>query len=202
MKLDFKEKAATALFFTGIFLPIRLVFYSFVSEVWIGSFGLITGVMITVMYLANKNKLGKIGNIVNRQVHSFSRGKIGLLSIFYLVFVIYLYSLVIYGIENPPLERKAEFVAVLEKEGITDLESASTAENIGWSGPAASYGILFSIIIILIPNSIGFALFSIINDWTNGWMIHFSTVFLIESLEVLGLILYFRFRHGLQIQKV
>jgi len=200
MKLDFKEKAITALFFTGIFLPIRLVFYSFVSEIWIGSFGLISGVLILVMYLAHKERLGAIGRIVNRQVHSFSKGKIGLLSILYLVFVIYLYSLVIYGVENPPEIRKAEFMAVLEEEGITDLESASHAENIGWSGPAASWGILFSLIIILIPNSISFALFSIINDWTDGWMIHFATVFLIESLEALGLILYFRFRHGLQIK--
>jgi hypothetical protein len=200
MKLDFKEKAITALFFTGIFLPIRLIFYSFVSEIWIGSFGLITGVLITVMYLAHKNKLGKLGVIVNRQIHSFSRGKLGLMSIISLVFVIYIYSLFIYGVENPPEIRKAEFLEVLEEEGVTDIESLSTSKNIGWSGPAASYGILFSILIMLIPNSIGFALYSIINDWTNGWMLHFATVFLIESLEGLGLILYFRFRNGLSIK--
>lgn len=190
---DFKEKALTIAFFTGVFLPVRLLFYTFVSQWWIGSFGLITGILITVMVLSNKNKLGKLGKIVNKQVMSFSKGRYGKLSLVYLVFMIYLYSLFIYGVENPPLERKEEFVQVLEQEGITDLESASKAENIGWSGPGASLGIIFSLIIIMVPNSIGFALFSIINDWTDGWMLHFATVFLIESLEVLGLVIYFRY---------
>ena len=190
---DFKEKALTILFFTGIFLPVRLLFYSFVSQWWIGSFGLITGVLIIVMALSKKNKLGKLGMIVNRQIMSFSKGRYGKLSLVYLLFMIYLYSMFIYGVENPPLERKAEFVKVLEQEGITDLESASHAENIGWSGPGASLGIIFSMIIILIPNKVGFALYSIINDWTNGWMLHFATVFLIESLEALGLVVYFRY---------
>lgn len=193
MKQDYKEKLITGLFFTGIFLPIRLLFYSFVSQWWIGSFGLITGVLILVMYLSHKNKLGKIGIIVNRQINSFSKGKYGKVSLIYLVFMIYLYSMFIYGVENPS-ERKEEFLNTLEAEGITDLESASQAENIGWSGPGASLGILFSLIIILVPNSIGFALYSIINDWTNGWMLHFATVFLIESLEALGLVIYFRYR--------
>lgn len=197
-----KEKLITAAFFTGVFLPIRLFFYSFVSDVWIGSFGLITAVLVTIMYLAHKNKMGKLGVIVNRQVHSFSKGKLGLMSIISLVLVIYIYSLFIYGVEFPPETRKAEFLEVLETEGVTDIESLSNSKNIGWSGPAASYGILFSLLIMLIPNSIGFALYSIINDWTDGWMLHFATVFLIESLEALGLILYFRFRNGPQVQKV
>lgn len=175
-----------------MFLPIRLVFYTFVSQWWIGSFGLITILLITVMVLANKNKLGRLGVIINKQVMSFSKGKFGKVSLIYLVFMIYLYSLFIYGVENPS-ERKEEFLATLEAEGITDLESASQAENIGWSGPGASLGILFSLIIIMTPNSIGFALFGIINDWTDGWMLHFATVFLIESLEVLGLVIYFRY---------
>lgn len=189
---DFKEKALTIAFFTGVFLPVRLVFYTFVSQWWIGSFGLITVMLITVMILANKNKLGRLGIIINKQVMSFSKGRFGKVSLIYLVFMIYLYSLFIYGVENPS-ERKEEFLATLEAEGITDLETASQAENIGWSGPGASLGILFSLIIITIPNSIGFALFGIINDWTNGWMLHFATVFLIESLEVLGLVIYFRY---------
>lgn len=176
-----------------MFLPVRLLFYTFVSQWWVGSFGLITGILIIVMVLSNKNKLGKLGVIVNKQIMSFSKGRYGKLSLIYLVFMIYLYSLFIYGVENPPLERKAEFIEVLGQEGITDLETASKAENIGWSGPGASLGILFSLIIITVPNSIGFALFSIINDWTNGWMLHFATVFLIESLEALGLVIYFRY---------
>ena len=200
MSLDLKEKAITILFFTGVFLPIRLLFYSFVSQWWIGSFGLITAVLLVVMYLAHKNKMGPLGKIINKQIMSFSKGKVGIFSIISLLFVIYLYSLFIYGIENPPLERKAEFVEVLEKEGITNLETASKSENIGWSGPGAEWGILFSLLIMLVPNSIGFSIYSIINDWTDGWMIHFATVFLIESLESLGLILYFRY--GLQKQKV
>lgn len=191
---DLKEKLVTAGFFTGIFLPIRLLFYSFVSKYWLGSFGLITIVLVTLMYFSNKGKLGRLGIIVNRQVQSFATGKFGLFSIIWLLFMIYLCSMIIYGVNNPPQEVKAQFKEVLNTEGINDLESATHAQNIGWSGPAAAYGVLFSILVLLVPNKIAFTLYSIIDDWTFGWLVHFSTVILIGSIEELGLILYFRYK--------
>jgi len=41
-KSDFKEKLIIAGFLIGIFLPIRLVFVEYVSDHWLGNFGLIS----------------------------------------------------------------------------------------------------------------------------------------------------------------
>ncbi len=99
----------------------------------------------------------------------------------------------IYGIENPP-EMKQEIVGILAEEGIDDLNSSlDGSKNLVWTGPAAVLGPAFAMLVILVPNNLGFSMYSIINDFTDGWLLHFITVFLIEHLEVLGLVVYFRY---------
>ena len=191
---DLKEKALVSIIFTGIFLPVRLFFFTYVSQHWIGSFGMMSIILIVLIYLSRKSKLGYVGRIIDKQVMSFSKGRWGKLSLIWLIFTIYLYALFVYGASYVDPDTKQIFVDQLAAQGITDIESARTAENVGWSGPGASWGILFSLLIILVPNKIGFSIFGIINDWTSGWVLHFAMVFLIESLEVLGLVLYFRYR--------
>lgn len=193
-KQDAKEKLFTVALFTGIFLPTRLFFYTYVSDVWIGSFGLITSIMIAMMVLAHKNKLGAVGRIVNRQMMSFSKGKFGKFAMFQTIFFIYIFSLAIYGITNPPDLMKEQITNTLAAEGIDDLESSlGGSQNLVWTGPAAILGPAFAVLIIIVPNNLGFALYSIINDFTHGWLLHFVTVFLVEHLEILGLVVYFRY---------
>ncbi len=192
-KQDALEKVLTVAIFTGLFLPVRLVFYTYVSEYWLGSFGLITGIMIAMMVLAKKGKIGKVGRIINRQTMSFSKGKFGKFAMFQTIFFIYLFSMAIYGIENPP-EMKQEIIGILAEEGIDDLNSSlDGSKNLVWTGPAAVLGPLFALLVILVPNNLGFSMYSIINDFTDGWLLHLITVFLIEHLEVLGLVVYFRY---------
>jgi hypothetical protein len=90
-------------------------------------------------------------------------------------------------------ENKELIVGTLAAEGIEDLQDLSSAENIGFSGEAGRYGILFGLVIILVPNDLGFTLYSVINDMTDNWLLHFVTVFLVEHLEVFGLVVYFRY---------
>lgn len=194
MLQDLKEKALTVLVFTGIFLPVRLFFYTYVSQYWLGSFGLMTAILLATIYLARKDRLGFVGRIINKQVMSFSKGKYGTISLIFLIFWIYVYGLVIYGINNPPVEVKQEFVQVLNDTGVNSIETLSNAQSVHWSGAAEAYGILFSIIVIVIPNKISFTIYSILNDWTDGWLVHFATVFLIESVEILALVIFFRYK--------
>lgn len=200
-KRDAKEKLLTVLLFTGIFLPVRLLFYTYVSQYWIGSFGLITGIMLALIYFSAKGKLGKIGYIVNRQVMSFSRGRYGKLAMIQTVFFIYFFSLAIYGIENAQQENKDMIIGVLAEQGIDDLNDLTKAENIGFTGRGAEYGILFGLLIILVPNELGYTFFSVINDFTDNWLLHFITVYLIETLEVFGLVIYFRYFYKGKIEK-
>ncbi len=59
-KSDFKEKLIIAGFLIGIFLPIRLVFVEYVSDQWLGNFGLISAIGLVLLILMKKGKLGKI----------------------------------------------------------------------------------------------------------------------------------------------
>ena len=190
---DLKEKTITVLVFTGIFLPVRLLFYSYVSQWWVGSFGLMTGILLSLMYFSHKKKLGYLGRIINRQVLSFSKGKYGRFYILYLCIWTYFFINAIYGIEFANPELKDRFTEQLASQGVTDLESSvSASENIRFTGPGAWMGPAFGIIITITPNPVGHAMYSIINDFTNGWLLHFVTVFLVEQLEILGLVIYFR----------
>ena len=193
---DLKEKLLTIGVFTGIFLPARLLFYNYISDYWLGSFGLITGILLTMMYLAKKNKLGYLGKIVNRQILSFAKGKYGIFAIIILIFYIYLFSLYIYGINNFNPELKDNILTALAVEGYEDLDSiAENVDKLTWIGPGTQLVPLFSLVIIFIPNNLGYVVYSIMNDYTDGWMLHFVTVFLVEEIEALGLVIYFRYVH-------
>lgn len=190
---ELRERFLTVLLFTGIFLPVRLVFYTYVSQYWVGSFGLMTSILIIMLILARRQKLGYVGHLIQKHAMSFSRGRFGKFALIYLVFSIYLFSNVIYGIEHPP-ELKAQVVSELARNGVTDMQSATIkSRDLAWDGPLAWLGPLFSLVIILIPNKLGFAVYGILNDYMHGWMLHFTTVFLVEQLEILGLVIYFRY---------
>lgn len=191
---DLKEKLLVAGLFTGIFLPVRLLFYSYVSQYWLGSFGLITGILLTMMYLTKKEKLGPVGRLVNKQIHSFSKSNYGKASIIFLIFYVYIFSLFIYGINNANPILKQNILSNLAAEGYGDLNDvAENMDKLNWTGPGIDSVPLFGLVIILIPNNLGYTIYSIMNDYSDGWFLHAATVLLIEQLEALGLILYFRY---------
>ena len=190
---DLKEKILTVGIFAGLFLPARLFFYTYVSQYWLGSFGVMTAILLGTLYLSKKNKLGYAGYLIQKHTQSFARGRFGKLSLAYLIFSIYLFSNFIYGVENPP-EIKPVVRQQLADAGVTDMKTATTqADKLHWDGPAAAYGIFFSFLILLVPTNLGYSMFGIMNDFSHGWMLHFATVGLIGELEAIGLVLYFRY---------
>jgi hypothetical protein len=53
---------------TGILLPARLLFVSYISSDWFGSFGIITIISVTMIVLTKKGKLGRFGEMFERQI--------------------------------------------------------------------------------------------------------------------------------------
>ena len=153
-----------------------------------------TACLLSLLVLSKKNKLGYVGYLVNKHTHSFAKGKFGKFSMIYLIFSAYLFGLAIYGIEHPPEQLKTQVVHVLNDTGIHDMKTVTEKSNqLSWTGPAASYGILFSLFVLFVPSKLSYTIYSIMNDYTDGWMLHFATVFFIEQLEILGLVIYFRY---------
>ena len=92
-----KEYLITIGIFSGILFPLRLIFYHFLSNYWLGSFGLITGITLGLLYLAKKGKLGKIGTILITRFYKRAKGKSGIGAIAFSCFFIYFCALGIIG---------------------------------------------------------------------------------------------------------
>ena len=87
---DIKEKLLLLGITAGLFLPIRMIFMTYVTEHWLGSFGLVTVFGLSFIYLIKKNKLGRVGRIFERQMTKTIGGKTGKYIIaFTIVFLIY-----------------------------------------------------------------------------------------------------------------
>src|SRR5574342_745736 len=60
---------------TGPLLPVRLLFYTYVSPHWFGSFGLVSAISILMIVLVKKKKLGRFGGMFENQMSKIHRGK-------------------------------------------------------------------------------------------------------------------------------
>ncbi|MFB5615052.1 MAG: hypothetical protein ACE5RI_08150, partial [Candidatus Nitrosomaritimum yanchengensis] len=85
---------------TGVLLPARLLFVTFVSDNWFGSFGIITVISIVILILAKKKKLGLFGRMFERQVEKLLRGKRKILVYAQSVFVLILLGTMIFAINQ------------------------------------------------------------------------------------------------------
>jgi len=65
---EFAESTSVAAVLLLVLLPVRVLFVRYVADDWFGSFGLITGISVLIIYLAKKNKLGWFGRAFHRQM--------------------------------------------------------------------------------------------------------------------------------------
>src|SRR5690348_12893026 len=118
-KQDILESLLVFGIFTGILLPMRLLFYDYLSHYWIGSFGLTSAFVFTIFYLSKKGKLGKIGIMIINKLQKRAKGKLGKVMIVFCIFNIYFWSLAvsgaIYGNDEAAIKE-------LQSKGITDIK--------------------------------------------------------------------------------
>ena len=197
-KLDVKEKAIFLGVTLGIFLPVRVIFYTYVSTWWVGSFGLITVILIFMLYLVKKEKLGYVGRVWKRQIMKISKGKLGIFTISSLIFSIIALSFIVYVTDiNRNTEETETFVKQLaEQEGVIglfDLYSTERLERLYGSSPDE---IIDSFVFLLQhPKALGI-MYAVIDEMTYGYHQHFNIVWLVEACESLCLVMYFRFFYG------
>jgi hypothetical protein len=178
---------------TGILLPVRLFFVAYVSDNWFGSFGLIGGVSIILITLAKKDKLGKFGQMFNRQIEKFQHGKKAKIAYGQSILFLVILGGTIFAIEAG----NSEFVD-LKNEIMSEYSEFSEPEHllaqtekIGFSEWV--YGIigLFLAIFFAFPQVA--AVFAVLNEMFDGWVLHFYTVGFVEYLELFGILIYHRF---------
>lgn len=189
MKFDWKqsiESMTVAIVLIFILLPIRVFFVRFISPNWFGSFGVITVISLLIIYLSKKNKLGWFGKAFHRQMFKIHHGKRRYFVYAQLAFGTIFFALTIHAINigNEYYDtEKADLLDQLEIKSVKDLMDKSSEQEIKPETVLLAFYALFYIMIFR------FDIFSIMissmNDIFDGYVIHMSTVFLVEELELI-----------------
>ena len=178
---------------TGILLPVRLFFVTYVSTDWFGSFGIISAISISIVILTKKEKLGGFGKMFERQINKLQKGKKAKLvygqSIIFLlilggtIFAIEQGNTVYADLKEQILEENEEFSdpeEILKKTGDLRVED--------WIIGVTA---MFVAIFIAFPQLS--AVLAVLNYSLDGWVLHFYTVAFVEYLEMFGILIYFRY---------
>jgi hypothetical protein len=189
---DIKEKLIVFGVITGVFLPVRMVFYNFFSVHWIGSLGLVSSLMFVLILLAHKRKLGRFGDLFLNQLTKTIKGKSGKVAIVISFVLIAYFGSTLVWIErgNTIYSDEKHLVSqilflnyghdkmdAIEIHKIMSLKPGNTlidTSNINYVDQVISMT------------------YAIMNDMMGGWMINLDTILLVEQLEFLGFLVIYR----------
>ncbi len=189
---DIKEKLIVFGVVTGIFLPIRMVFYAYFSSHWIGSLGLVSSLMFVLIFLAHKQKLGRFGNLFLRQMTKTIKGKSGKIAIVLsLVLITYFTSTLVW------IER-GNTIYSDEKHLVSDMIFSNY--DVSKMSPSDIHAItsvqqgntFFNISNLSYADQIISMTYAIMNDMMGGWLVNLDVILLVEQLEFLGFVILYR----------
>lgn len=174
----------------GILLPARLLFVEFVSDDWLGSFGVISVLSILIIVLAKNKKLGFFGPMLERQIFKFQKGKRGILIFAESAFLLVILGTMIFAIDQGNSaynEQKMIYIpeSIDQKEHL--IESAKNMTPSDWI-----FGTLMAPVGFVTAFPQMSAAMASIDYRLDGWLMHFYTVGFVEYLELVGILLYYK----------
>lgn len=178
---------------TGILLPVRLFFVSHVSDNWFGSFGVISIISICFIVLTKKGKLGAFGKMFDRQLRKLQQGKKAKLVYGQSIFFLIILGGTIFAIESGN-SQYLKFKDQLNKEfsELSDknilMEKSQDLRIQDWV--SGLIGLMFAVFFAFPKVA---AVFAVLNDLFNGWLLHFYTVAFVEYVELFAILLFHRF---------
>ena len=193
------EAVIVFLVMTGIFLPVRFLFVTFVSDHWFGSFGIVSAVAIIMVILAKKEKLGKFGQMFQRQMMKIHTGKRRKLIYTHLALSVFLTGLFIVSINlgnTIYVDQKNEIIQIAESNGESLTEPADMQrltqelKEVPLDQLLASLAAMPILLIYQFPYFAG--LMAIENDLTSKFFLHFSTIGFVEALEMIGVLIFYK----------
>jgi len=188
-----KDFFIVALVMTGILLPVRLVFVTYVSDNTWGSLGLISAISVVMIILVKKKKLGWFGRMFENEMTRMTRGKrqvfifcwFSVLTIYFGISMIAIdQGMTIYHDETLRI-----YDIVMEKYDLDFMDTGSVVNTLepeaivtGVDDYADAMVNDFKVIAIVQ---------AIMNVASNGFLLHFHSVFFIETVEVLGVFVFY-----------
>ena len=190
---DLKEKFIILGISTGVFLPIRVLFTSLISDNWLGSLGIISLIAVIVVVLIKKNKLGWFGRMFEKQIKKTLTGKTGKYIIGFAIFFLLYFGATLFFIERGSTvfaEDKEIFFSAIVGEEDYDIKDLANYELIGPKLIAqyqttnlqslAKLDYMFSIA------------YSVMDEMSDGWLSHVVVVMFVEQIELIGMLVFFR----------
>lgn len=177
---------------TGILMPVRLLFVSYVSDDWLGSFGVITAISIIILVLAKKGKLGEFGNMFQRQIEKLLKGKRKILVYIESAFVLTLLGGMIFTIQMG----NTIYADVQEEFFIEqDIENPEilVEQTRQWTINDWLNGFFVAPLALIHAFPLMSSIIASIDGALDGWLMHFYTVGFVEYGEFLGILLLYRF---------
>lgn len=175
-----------------VFLPVRLLVYNVFSQEMSFSVGAVSAITVIMLYLAKKGKLGWFGRAYIRQLFKAVRKKrkwILFTSIGLFTFIMGSFVIAIDHADKNLQSQKDEVKSLLPNKSIENVqdETFDLSPKQIISGFAAMFYLVF-FEFDTYATAIG-----VLDDLMDGWLAHFSVVFFIEQLEVIGILIYNRF---------
>lgn len=190
---EFIETFSVGIILLFVLLPIRIIFVRYVADDWLGSFGLITAFSLLILYLSRKNKLGWFGRAFNRQMFKVHKGKRRIFVYSQLAIGFIFFTVTIYAIGLGDSYYAVEKTIVIESLEFKNIDQfvEKSQEDIRLRDLPLAILVFFYIVFFR------FDLFAImlasLNEITDGWVMHFATVFLVEDVELIGILFLTKF---------
>lgn len=187
-------------FLLVILLPVRILFVRYVADSWLGSLGVLTLVYLILILLIKKNKLGKFGRMISRQLFKINKGKRKYFVYTNVAIGILFFSTVVYGMESAKDDYYTNEInrvlGLLPEQNLTNPEEAE--KYMKTELPKISLTDLPQTIMTLIflpfTNHDQFIiLWGVTDKITDGWLLNLSIIILAEQIEVVGFLIAIKF---------
>ena len=212
-----KQYLVVMLVTLAVFLPVRLFFYTYVSQSWLGNLGVMSVIAVVLFILIEKNKLGWFGVYFKNRVRRLVFSRIIWVVVVTSIATIIMYSSVLFAIDlvtSGNNDEEIQFMTAMLVINHTDgtilpdtlelkdlglypnnstLETVRTGLLDGTNSTKTKW--------VELLNDENFArtltlLVAVtIHEWnenTGAWGPHFMTVIVIEEIEALGLLVFYR----------
>ena len=176
----------------GLLLPARLLFVEYVSDDWLGSFGVISAISILVIILAKNKKLGFFGPMLERQIYQIQKGKRGLLVFGESVVLLLMLGGMIFAIEQGNSVYGDLKMNDSENPSISNSAEQILEPTKNWGSGDWLVGFLTVPVAFLADFPQMSATIASIDNKLDGWLLHVYTVGFVEYVEMLGILIFYR----------
>jgi len=189
---DHYESIIVFVVMTALLLPIRLLFVSYVSDDWLGSLGVISIISISFLILAKKGRLGKFGDIFQRQIEKLLRGKRKIIVYTESLFILILLGAMIFAINQGNSTYLDVQNTIYSNPELNSPEKLMEKTN-KWTTNDWFNGLIMAPIAFVTTFPQMSAVIASMDSALGGWLLHFYTVGFIEYSEFLGILMLYRF---------